>query len=112
MTSWQAGWRFPLYLRIWIAVVVTVGLLTIAFGYLWSVNRQQVPMREVIIRNARRAMTEIGKSLPTEDQQSINEILRNAETAVEADSLAVIKEQHDLVEAAANRITAAMLSMV
>lgn len=51
MTSWQAGWRFPLYLRIWIAVVVTVGLLTIAFGYLWSVNRQQVPMREVIIRN-------------------------------------------------------------
>lgn len=51
MTSWKAGWRFPLYLRIWIAVIVTVGLLTIAFGYLWRLNTQQVPMREVILRN-------------------------------------------------------------
>jgi len=32
MTAWNAGWRFPLYLRIWIAVVVAVGLITIAFG--------------------------------------------------------------------------------
>lgn len=51
MTAWNSGWRFPLYLRIWLAVIVTVGLLTIAFGYLWRVNNQQVPMREVIIRN-------------------------------------------------------------
>ncbi len=51
MTSWNARWRFPLYLRIWIAVIVTVGLLTVAFGWLWRVNTEQQPMREVIIRN-------------------------------------------------------------
>lgn len=51
MTAWNASWRFPLYLRIWIAVVITVGALTIAFGYLWRLNTEQVPMREVIIRN-------------------------------------------------------------
>jgi two-component system OmpR family sensor kinase len=51
MTAWNAGWRFPLYLRIWLAVIVTVGLLTIAFGYLWRVNTEQTPMREVIIRD-------------------------------------------------------------
>lgn len=51
MNSWNAGWRFPLYLRIWIAVVVAVGLLTIAVGWLWRVNTEQQPAREVIIRN-------------------------------------------------------------
>jgi signal transduction histidine kinase len=51
MTAWNARWRFPLYLRIWLAVIVTVGLLTIAFGYLWRMNSEQVPLREVIIRN-------------------------------------------------------------
>lgn len=51
MTAWNASWRFPLYLRIWLAVVITVGALTIAFGYLWRLNTEQVPMREVIIRN-------------------------------------------------------------
>jgi two-component system OmpR family sensor kinase len=51
MTAWNARWRFPLYLRIWLAVIVTVGLLTIAVGYLWRMNSEQVPMREVIIRN-------------------------------------------------------------
>ncbi len=53
MTAWNARWPFPLYLRIWIAVVVTVGLLTVAFGWLWRVNaeQQERPAREVIIRN-------------------------------------------------------------
>jgi signal transduction histidine kinase len=51
MNAWNAGWRFPLYLRIWIAVVVAVGLLTIAVGWLWRVNTEQQPAREVIIRN-------------------------------------------------------------
>ena len=51
MTSWSAGWRFPLYLRIWLAVVVTVGLLTIVVGFLWRANTEQTPMREVIIRD-------------------------------------------------------------
>lgn len=51
MTAWNARWRFPLYLRIWLAVIVAVGLLTIAFGWLWRVNTEQQPAREVIIRN-------------------------------------------------------------
>jgi two-component system, OmpR family, sensor kinase len=51
MTSWNAHWRFPLYLRIWLAVIVAVGLLTIAFGWLWRMNTEQQPMRQVIIRN-------------------------------------------------------------
>jgi two-component system, OmpR family, sensor kinase len=51
MTAWRARFRFPLYLRIWIAVVVAVGVLTIAFGWLWRLNAEQAPPREVIIRN-------------------------------------------------------------
>ncbi len=51
MTAWSAGWRFPLYLRIWLAVIVTVGLLTVAFGYLWRMNTEPVPMRDIIIRD-------------------------------------------------------------
>lgn len=51
MTSWAGRWRFPLYLRIWIAVIAAVALLTIAFGWLWRVNTEQTPMRTIIIRN-------------------------------------------------------------
>lgn len=51
MTAWNASWRFPLYLRIWIAVIVAVGLLTVAFGWLWRVNQEQTPMREIVVRN-------------------------------------------------------------
>ncbi|MDB5947037.1 MAG: putative histidine kinase, classic [Ramlibacter sp.] len=43
--------RFPIYLRIWLAVVVAVGLLTVAFGWLWRVNAEQSPAREIVIRN-------------------------------------------------------------
>jgi signal transduction histidine kinase len=53
MTSWNARWRFPLYLRIWIAVIVAVSLLTVAIGWLWRMNTDQMPAREVIIRNER-----------------------------------------------------------
>ena len=53
MTSWNARWRFPLYLRFWLAVIVTVGVLTVAFGWLMrqSWEQQQPPAREVVIRN-------------------------------------------------------------
>lgn len=51
MNPWNAQWRFPLYLRIWIAVIVAVGLLTFAFGWLWQQNRQQTPEREIVILN-------------------------------------------------------------
>ncbi|HEX2544003.1 MAG TPA: ATP-binding protein [Ramlibacter sp.] len=55
MNAWNAGWRFPLYLRIWLAVIVAVGAITIAFGWLWRMNQEeqrlQQPAREVIVRN-------------------------------------------------------------
>ena len=51
MPSWRGRWRFPLYLRIWLAVVLAVGLLTVAFGALWRSNTEQAPMREILIRN-------------------------------------------------------------
>ena len=51
MTPWRARFRFPLYLRLWLAVVLAVGVLTIAFGWLWRMNAEQAPEREVIIRN-------------------------------------------------------------
>lgn len=49
--------RFPLYLRIWLAVIVAVALLTLAFGALWELYRDQVrteqaqTAREIIIRD-------------------------------------------------------------
>ncbi len=63
MTSWNDRWRFPLYLRIWLAVVVTVGLLTVAFGWLWRINaeQQERPARELIIRNE--AGEEVGRTV-------------------------------------------------
>ena len=53
MTAWHARWRFPLYLRIWIAVIAAVAVLSIAFGWLWriSMDQREPPEREVIIRN-------------------------------------------------------------
>ena len=51
MTAWNARWRFPLYVRIWIAVILAVGLLTIAFGWLWRINTEQAPLREIILRD-------------------------------------------------------------
>jgi signal transduction histidine kinase len=51
VTSWRSQFRVPLYLRIWLAVVVAVGLLTVAFGFLWRSNFDPPPTREVIIRN-------------------------------------------------------------
>jgi two-component system OmpR family sensor kinase len=51
VVAWRARFRVPLYLRIWIAVVLAVALLTLAFGFLWRANTEQAPEREVIIRN-------------------------------------------------------------
>jgi signal transduction histidine kinase len=53
MTPWQARWRFPLYLRIWLAVVAAVAVLSIASGWLWRLSWEQrePPEREVIIKS-------------------------------------------------------------
>lgn len=66
---------------------------------------------DTLIRNARKAMTEIGKAFELEDQQSINGILNEAEAALSATDVNEIKRQLGNVESAANRITATMLSM-
>ena len=51
MVPWHARFRVPLYLRIWLAVVLAVAVLTVAFGWLWRLNAEQAPQREVIVRN-------------------------------------------------------------
>ena len=51
MTPWRARFRVPLYFRLWLAVVLAVGILTVSFGWLWQLNAEQAPEREVIIRN-------------------------------------------------------------
>jgi signal transduction histidine kinase len=53
MAPWHGRFRFPLYLRIWLAVVAAVAVLTIAFGWLWRLNAEQnqIPEREVVVRN-------------------------------------------------------------
>ncbi|MBP9665463.1 MAG: Hsp70 family protein, partial [Pyrinomonadaceae bacterium] len=66
---------------------------------------------DTLVKNARRAMTEVGRSFELEEQQSINGILNEAEDALATTSLDEIKIQLSKVEAAANRITAAMLAM-
>ena len=66
---------------------------------------------ETLIRNARRAMTEVGKTFDLEEQQSINGILNDAEDKLNSDSIEELKIQLGYVESAANRITAAMLAM-
>ncbi|MDO9089432.1 MAG: ATP-binding protein [Burkholderiaceae bacterium] len=43
--------RLPLYLRIWLAVVLAVAVLTLIFGWLWRLTDTQDPPREVVVRN-------------------------------------------------------------
>jgi two-component system OmpR family sensor kinase len=53
-----ASWRptvlpgyLPIYVRLWLAVVLAVGALTLIFGWLWQANAEQVPPREILIRD-------------------------------------------------------------
>jgi molecular chaperone DnaK (HSP70) len=66
---------------------------------------------DTLIKNARRAMAEVGKSFDLEDQKSINAVLNDAEAALSTMSIDEVKIQLGSVEGAANRITAAMLTM-
>ena len=43
MVPWHGRFRFPLYLRIWLAVVAAVTVLTIAFSWLWRLNAAMRP---------------------------------------------------------------------
>ncbi|MCM2252030.1 MAG: ATP-binding protein [Ramlibacter sp.] len=82
MTPWGGRFRVPLYLRIWLAVVLAVAVLTIAFGWLWRINAAQAPApaREIIVRNEAgdilgqtmtRPIREPGQ--PTEYQVTLND---------------------------------------
>jgi two-component system OmpR family sensor kinase len=77
MTPWRARFRFPLYLRIWLAVVVAVAVLTFAFGWLWRLSSEQVPEREVIIRN------EAGDVLGQDKTRPVRDPIRGLEFQVE-----------------------------
>jgi molecular chaperone DnaK len=85
-----------------------------------SVERDK-EMREVImqrnrleslITNTRRALTEFGKSLAAEDQQSIKGILNNAEDALGSDDMGRVYAEMVRVEQAASKITEVMMSTV
>ena len=67
---------------------------------------------ESLIKNARKAMTEYGRSFPLEEQQEINGILNNAEESLLTDDLNEIKLILVKVEETASRITASMLTAV
>jgi molecular chaperone DnaK len=63
-----------------------------------------------MIRNARKAMAEFGRSFPTEEQMEINGILNQAEESVfseDKDEIALVLGR---VEETASRITAAMMT--
>ncbi len=67
---------------------------------------------ENLIKNARKAMTEYGRSFPLEEQQEINGILNNAEESLLTDDLNEVKLILVKVEETASRITASMLTAV
>ena len=66
---------------------------------------------DTLIRNARRALNEIGKAFELEEQQDINAVLNDADAICHTGSIDQVRQQLDIVEGAANKITAAMLTM-
>jgi two-component system OmpR family sensor kinase len=77
MTPWRARFRVPLYFRIWLAVVLAVAVLTLAFGWLWRLSSEQVPEREVIIRNM------AGDVLGQDKTRAVRDPIRGLEFEVE-----------------------------
>lgn len=67
---------------------------------------------ENMIKNARKAMAEYGRSFPVEEQQEINGILNNAEESLISEDKIEIDLILVKVEETASRITASMLSAV
>ena len=65
---------------------------------------------ENMIRNARKAMAEYGRSFPLEEQQEINGILNNAEESLASSDKTEIELILVKVEETASRITASMLA--
>jgi molecular chaperone DnaK (HSP70) len=67
---------------------------------------------ENMIKNARKAMAEYGRSFPHEEQQEINGILNNAEGVLGSENKAELEAVLLKVEETSSRITASMLTAV
>ena len=67
---------------------------------------------ENMIKNARKAMAEYGKSFPIEEQQEINGVLNDAKESLTTDDVDEVKLILVKVEETATRITASMLMAV
>jgi molecular chaperone DnaK len=64
-----------------------------------------------LLKNARRTMTEFGKSLEIKQQQEINGVLNEAEEALETNDSTMIQEALKKAEEAANKLTEALMVM-
>jgi molecular chaperone DnaK len=67
---------------------------------------------ETLIRNARKAMAEVGKAFPLEFQQEINAKLGEADEVLKSGSGSEITQAVSAVEATSSKITEAMLTAV
>ncbi|QYO66967.1 molecular chaperone DnaK [Leptolyngbya sp. 7M] len=67
---------------------------------------------ENMIKNARKAMLEFGKSFSTEEQQEINGVLNNADSVLSSSDMNEVQSALTKVEEAASKITSAMLTAV
>ena len=65
-----------------------------------------------LIKNARKAMAEFGRSFPTDEQIEINGVLNNAEESLTSDDINEIQLILVKVEETASKITASMLTAV
>jgi len=62
-----------------------------------------------LLKNARKTMVEFGKTLPLDQQQEINGILNEAETALESEDEKILQAALTNTEKAANKLTEALL---
>lgn len=65
-----------------------------------------------LIKNAQRAMSEYGRTMPPEQQQEINTALNNAEVYLQSENLDEIKKALADVEQQTNKITEALMAAV
>jgi molecular chaperone DnaK len=84
-----------------------------SFEELDRARREMIMQRnrlDNMIKNARRAMSEFGRSFPVEEQKEINGILQSAEDSLDTEDIEEIKLLLSTVEETAGRITASMLA--
>jgi molecular chaperone DnaK len=67
---------------------------------------------ENMIKSARKAMAEIGRAFPLEEQQEINGVLGDVESSLSTEDPGELQSLIEKVEEASNRITSAMLVAV